>query len=691
MIKTGAKKRTVSAININEVINDIRTARYAGAISDFRACYPLVSVKDIAKHRVSFDRDIIGKIPELCFSGEFVHKQGSDVMTVYNGLILMEINNLVDYDYAGQLRDMAGTLPYTFIAFMGADGRSVKIVCRAETVEGTLPETPEDTAKFHAKAYEKANKAYTMQLGVDVDIIQPLLTNSCKMSADPEIVHHPAAVPFYIDLREDTVRPIKPARKDDGDGLMPGYDIDETRRYVFQCCLHKALDECRTEAKADFVPKVLNRLASMCHESGLPMEMSIRHTLFNSEIGDDETYVRELFANVYRDVLNHEMPLKHIPDSALLTFRTQAIIEQRYELRRNIITGEVQYRRRDGFNFSFLPLTKRVKNTMTIEALKAGLKTWDKDLNRFIESELIDEFDPIAEYLNALPQWDGKDRIDDMAKRVPTDNPDWVRNFHVWFIGMVAQWRKKNTIHGNSIVPLLIGYQGSGKSSFCGIILPPELADYYNDKLSFDNDNAVQLALARFGLINIDEFDSLKKSQQPMLKYLVQKSDVKLRRLYSQSIENHRRFASFIGTTNKTTPLTDETGSRRFICTRVTGPIDFDTPVDYEQLYAQATAEIQMGTRYWFNDAENAKIQERNAYFNQPSKTSIMFHSIFAKPEKGKGEWMMLADISDKIKAKFPDLKDDGGLQMKLGRYLSQNDYECDRMSAGKKYKVELL
>ena len=48
---------------------------------------------------------------------------------------------------------------------------------------------------------------------------------------------------------------------------------------------------------------------------------------------------------------------------------------------------------------------------------------------------------------------------------------------------------------------------------------------------------------------------------------------------YSDS-SSHRRYASFIGTTNESTPLTDPSGSRRFICVTVEGDIDFETPVD---------------------------------------------------------------------------------------------------------------
>ena len=45
------------------------------------------------------------------------------------------------------------------------------------------------------------------------------------------------------------------------------------------------------------------------------------------------------------------------------------------------------------------------------------------------------------------------------------------------------------------------------------------------------------------------------------------------------------------------------TGSRRFICIEVTGTIDTNKAIDYEQLYAQAMYELDHGERYWFDQA----------------------------------------------------------------------------------------
>jgi hypothetical protein len=98
---------------------------------------------------------------------------------------------------------------------------------------------------------------------------------------------------------------------------------------------------------------------------------------------------------------------------------------------------------------------------MSINALKAGVDSWDRDLNRYIDSDLILLYNPLEDYLQHLAPWDKKDRIGELARRVKTDNPHWVEDFHKWMLSMVAQWTGKDQKHGNAIVPLLIAFNNS--------------------------------------------------------------------------------------------------------------------------------------------------------------------------------------------------------------------------------------
>ena len=198
----------------------------------------------------------------------------------------------------------------------------------------------------------------------------------------------------------------------------------------------------------------------------------------------------------------------------------------------------------------------------------------------------------MEDYLRHLPKWNGKhDYVGELARRVKTDNKHWESDFHTWMLSMVAQWVGKDRQHGNAIVPLLIGPQGSGKSTFCRRLLPDYLQIYYNDRLSMKNDNDIFLAMSGYALINLDEFDAMSKSQQPILKYLISKNDIKFRPPYGKVMEERQRFASFIATTNNLRPLTDPTGSRRFVCIYAE-EIDNSGQINYDMLYAQLYTEL---------------------------------------------------------------------------------------------------
>ena len=80
---------------------------------------------------------------------------------------------------------------------------------------------------------------------------------------------------------------------------------------------------------------------------------------------------------------------------------------------------------------------------------------------------------------------DGKDRIRALADLVPCNNPHWRELFYRWFLSMTAHWQNIDRQHGNNTSPLLVGAQGYRKSTFCRILLPPELRFGYTDSIDF--------------------------------------------------------------------------------------------------------------------------------------------------------------------------------------------------------------
>lgn len=677
---------TLRSKEIEDIVSSIRQAEYAKEVTYLRNLYPLLISQKKSYPNSSSTLIAANNIPSIGFTAEYKKMNGKIEILHFNPLFVIEINHLVGYQEAEYLRDLASQLPYTFVAFMGASGRSVKIICKARCSQNADTLDGEGMLKLIRAAYGDAAKYYSAQLETSVDIKTPALDSGCKISIDPHIYYNPGAEEFFVaDINRPDVTVARRQLTRDDARLMPGYDLRQTQRLQFENYYSQALEQNLDKPREEAIEDGLHRLARFCHEDGLPKEMCVYRTLHYTSFDMDELYVRSVFDNAYKNELKKLNPLSHFTPEVLVTLKTQMFMEERYELRKNILKGVVEYRRRDGRELPFRDLTEEVMLTMTQDALLAGLKSWDKDMQRYIRSSKIQKYDPINDYLDCLPEWDGVDRIEAFAARVPNDNPDWQRNFHVWMLSMVAHWMGKDALHGNAYTPLLIGPQGCGKSSFCRKILPPQLESYYYDHIDFKNEQSADLTLTRFALINIDEFDQLSDRRQAILKYLLQKSEVKTRKPYGVAIEELRRFASFIGTTNSVSPLSDPSGSRRFICVLITDNIDFQSPVDHDQLYAQAVSEINANARYWFNDEETAVIMSQNEEFRAEDGLSMMVSAFFHPSRNDEmGEWISNVDILATLRKKFRNLKDDTTTIQKLGRKLKEMKFKSRRTTNGR-------
>ena len=238
---------------------------------------------------------------------------------------------------------------------------------------------------------------------------------------------------------------------------------------------------------------------------------------------------------------------------------------QRSVFRFNTLLNVTEFHPRGAGEEVFAVFDRNVRNSIALDAFEEGLEILDRDVDRFLGSDRVPRFNPVEEYLRHTGPWDGTDRIRRLAACVPTAQQGWPDFFYRWFLSMVAQWMGLDRQHGNSATPLLIGAQGTRKSTFCRRILPPELRFGYTESLDMGNRREAELALSRFLLINLDEYDQIGLRQQPFLKNLLQKPYANLRRPYARSVEEMRRYASFIATSNHDDLLSDTSGARRYI------------------------------------------------------------------------------------------------------------------------------
>ena len=84
----------------------------------------------------------------------------------------------------------------------------------------------------------------------------------------------------------------------------------------------------------------------------------------------------------------------------LLTQQVIDFLKVRYDFRYNLLTEETEFRPSGQRDISFCRIDKRELNTFCLEAHKEGINCWDKDLQRYIYSTLVESYHPFRLYIN---------------------------------------------------------------------------------------------------------------------------------------------------------------------------------------------------------------------------------------------------------------------------------------------------
>ena len=619
-------------------------------------------------------------------------------MTAYNGIIQIEVNHLANLMEVNRVKQEAEELSQTYLAFMGSSGHSVKIWVRFTRPDKSLPQNREEAEIFQAHAYRKAVSLYQPILSYSIELKNPALEQFCRQTYDPELYYNPDSTIMYMRQpmempSETTYQEAVQAETSPFKRLIPGYDSLETLSALFEVALNKACQSL-SELQPGIYPRsdedlkpLLVQLAENCFQAGIPEEETARWAIAHLYRQKKEFLIRQTVQSVYTIAkgFGKKSPLSAEQE---LELRTEEFMQRRYEFRYNTMTTVTEYRERNTFCFYFRPLSSRVRNSIAMNARLEGLSLWDRDVVRYLDSDRIPIFNPIEDFLFGLDvRWDGHDRIRELAARVPCNNRHWADLFYRWFLNMVAHWRQTDRKYANCTVPLLVGPQAYRKSTYCRSLLPPELQAYYTDRIDFSNKRDAEISLNRFALINMDEFDQNRVNQQAFLKHILQKPIVNVRRPHGTATQEMRRYASFIGTSNHKDLLTDTSGSRRYIVVDVTGPIDC-SPIDYEQLYAQAMHDLYKGERYWFDPEDEKVMNESNQEFQVMPIAEQLFHEYFRAATEGEEcEQFLAIEILEQVQHDSKIRVSDCNI-IQFGRILQKNRVPSVHTKRGNVYRV---
>ena len=376
----------------------------------------------------------------------------------------------------------------------------------------------------------------------------------------------------------------------------------------------------------------------------------------------------------------------------------EQFLTDNYQFRRNILNGKVEYLTINAEQSDSQPVWR----TLTPEALNSIVRKAKQeqitknspktDIQEVIYSDATPVYNPISEFLMHLPKWDGQNHLAKLFSRLPGISSEQLDFLVIWFRSAVAHWLQKDKLHANESVPTLIGSQGCGKSTFIARLLPPELQEYYLDHLNLSNKFDKEMALTNNLLVNLDELDAIRPSQQAALKQTLSKIKVNGRTIYGSSQQDRPRYASFVATTNNPHPLSDVTGSRRFICIEIPDGqyIDNAGEIDYEQLYAQLVYEVnELKAPYWFTNEQVARIQELNQNYTDEKDITEIIEACFRKPNEGeKVKAMNCTQMLELISKEYPSLKKTVSTKVHLGLAMKDLGFEHTERGHVKYYNV---
>lgn len=313
-------------------------------------------------------------------------------------------------------------------------------------------------------------------------------------------------------------------------------------------------------------------------------------------------------------------------------------LSQKYEFRHNVLSNVFEVRDIETDNASFRPFTREAMNSISKRVKQDGLEVANlrQNIEEYVYSEETPKYDPVGEFLVALPQWDGHNHMGDLFGRIPGVTTEQQYFMSVWMRSMVAHWMGKDMLHGNECVVTLIGAQGCGKSTWCARLLPASLRNYYLDHINLGNKFDKEMALANNLLVNLNELDQIKPGQHALLKQALSKAMVNGRPIYGREHE----------------------------------------------------LEVS-NMRFWFTNEEVKRIEALNLDYQFIPDLESMLDYCFRAPREGEQVKPIVAkDIVEMIAFEFPTVKVNMSTSVKVGRILKMRHFEGKPMTHGHAYFV---
>ncbi len=328
----------------------------------------------------------------------------------------------------------------------------------------------------------------------------------------------------------------------------------------------------------------------------------------------------------------------------LLSVIVEKKLNSEFDFRYNEVSNEVEYKRKEALEFK--PVNE---NDFHRWLQHKNINFPIANLIVLFRSNFVSTYNPFEKYFTELPEWDGIDRISQLCGFIKAKDQGRL-NQH--FKKMLVRCVKCSLgIKFNKQAFILIGGQNGGKTTFFRWLCPDKLKKYYTENIATDKDSLI--GLSENFIINLDELESLYKTELNKLKSMMSSEMIKVRHPYARRASVSRRRANFFGSTNKDEFLADETGAVRWLCFEIYGIVwGYETQIDCNQIWAQAYSLCKSDFACELTPEEIAENDAINSVYQVRTIELELVQKYFEPAKKGEpsAQAMATTDILIKLK-----------------------------------------
>ena len=672
------------------------------AIANFMRCDQRLESLTKA-YRQTGSKHIKMETPLFAVACFFDGGKGKENIKGLTGLSMVDFDHIspsgpLTEDELSALRNKIAGDPHTVMCYTTISGNGLRIIFRYEQPQSKTDGLGDHILEQYKAAFYAGNAYYEKLLGMKADMQCKNITRLSGIAHDPDVFFRDPDKAEAFSLDEVAAAASQHAKESKEEKQMQRiqtyYDslvapMLARKGYKFQPSCHN-----------DYVMRVGYMLAERRFSKKVVVRWALR--MFGADYSGTEQVINSCFAGSSSRGRDGGRAGKDNANTASVD-EIKAFLDGRVRLRYNVITsrveclltGENTNNSLSGLNTNLTndtnkslgvntnptcpqwqPISDRIVNTLW-SRMSSVLRVNIQDVYRVIESDYVPAFNPFVEYLESLPEWHEGDHdyIADLAATVKIkgeqehiESPEaaslkgtsqegtsqegtaqeadfslftFPYSLKKWLVGMVAGWISEDVV--NNVILVFIGEQGAYKTTWFNYLLPPQLKQYFYTKTNANRMTRDDLlTLAQYGLVCCEELDTMRPAELNQLKAAVTMPSIDERAAYAHFHEHRKHIASFCGTGNNVSFLSDPTGNRRWLPFEVESIVSpRDHPFCYEGIYSQALALYKSGFTFWFTKEEIQEQNRHNRKFETPRLEHELVDLYFRRPLEHENSMFM--------------------------------------------------